>query len=436
MVLVQKSRDELISDYLFLAERIARKHQRKGDFDDLHSEACLGVIHAIDKYLTDPSAYQSLEGFVHQWVKGSILSALKQNNSGAYIPSSTYHQAQQDVSFDELVESGKSKRRAREILNARALGHTSSIFIQNDGEENSIQIEDREESIPDFCMADVKSLLKTYTTAKERHAISMTYGIGCDPMKTGKIADKLKITIPCVAKLIESAKQKINRVRECKVCGETFAGTLTYRIYCSENCFRLGQRRARVYWNEHGRVKRSEEREDFVCHTKDRKKGGSGFIKIAHCKTCGREMQVKSRENWKFCSKKCRVKHKYPEKTCKQCGVNFHRKPLKVNGRDQSKFCTYGCSVEWKRANSNLGEGECLVCGKPFLKNKRTSTFCSKKCAMKYRMKDAKLGEGRCLFCDSLFEKDKITRSFCSRKCYLLFCSKKQKERFQDIDIT
>ncbi len=448
------SRDDLILSHLHIAESVARKHQRKGDFDELYSEACLGIIYAVDRHLSLP--HPNLGGYVYMCADGHARNSLKQSKSGAHVPNNTYKLAQQDLTFDELVESGRSEERARQILNAGALNRTSSIFVQNnDGEDGLIQIEDREESLPDFCMADVKSLLNQHATTQERAAVKMKYGIGCDPMLPSQIAAELGVTASCVAKLIESATEKINRVRECDHCGDTFIRDFHHREYCSSDCYQEHRRQksiaecknckelflkthgrlfctdecglsfwsekykirgklvchcklcgkeflsnrtqghkkhtfcSKACWNEFCSCSIEQERPDFVERITGRKKGTARFIKTRPCKTCGKEMQVNSLGTRKiFCDEECRARHLHPAQTCQQCGRKFYRKI-------KAKFCTYECSLKFKRENTSLGWENCFVCDTPFKKRKETSAYCSVGCANRHRKmkKDALLSD-------------------------------------------
>jgi predicted nucleic acid-binding Zn ribbon protein len=91
-------------------------------------------------------------------------------------------------------------------------------------------------------------------------------------------------------------------------------------------------------------------------------------LEIKKCPVCGRNFVRKRSLKQKYCSIECRGKARRIYKKCLNCGKFFWAK------RKDAKFCSYDCSVTFRRAHMR----KCIVCGKPIKsKNKK---FCSYIC--------------------------------------------------------
>ena len=90
---------------------------------------------------------------------------------------------------------------------------------------------------------------------------------------------------------------------------------------------------------------------------------------------------------------------------CEHCGKD-------LEGAQQTRFCSTACwyaSRKWER------NGDCAVCGQPFVKKYREQVCCSRGCGNKYKSADR---EQVCPVCGAVFERPHgKSRTYCSRTC-------------------
>lgn len=105
---------------------------------------------------------------------------------------------------------------------------------------------------------------------------------------------------------------------------------------------------------------------------------------IVKCGCCGKEFQsaIRKGRTAKYCSKPCYWKawkgdhpelYKLPNRTCEECGKEFHP-------RDKEHGVRF-CSRECQRKNGTLKRTvKCIVCGKEFQRDNASERFCSQDC--------------------------------------------------------
>lgn len=109
---------------------------------------------------------------------------------------------------------------------------------------------------------------------------------------------------------------------------------------------------------------------------------------LVKCQWCGAEIlsDIRKGKTKKYCSKQCYWKawegdhpelYKLPNRICEECGKEFHPKD-KDHGK---RFCSREC----QRKNGRLKRTvNCIVCGKPFLRDNANERFCSQECFHEY----------------------------------------------------
>ncbi|MCC8013608.1 MAG: hypothetical protein LIO87_00280 [Eubacterium sp.] len=98
------------------------------------------------------------------------------------------------------------------------------------------------------------------------------------------------------------------------------------------------------------------------------------------CQHCGEEFKTHNQYS-KFCSDKCRKRHRIETAACEYCGKNLYKNGIEINSENyRAVFCSDECreKYKWKTVEENGLIGTCQHCGKRFIMHDSSAKFCSK----------------------------------------------------------
>ncbi len=156
------------------------------------------------------------------------------------------------------------------------------------------------------------------------------------------------------SKRCEQCEAKSLWRRDCRWCGKSYVGTAPY--YCSKICRKAASKKAR-------------------------------FTPIRFCEQCKKSYDArKHKDNKKYCSRECSVRHKRktPEySTCLVCGVVFKTRTRRTT-HDANKCCSRKCgakqSAVTRMRNPQVHEFRCVCCGDKAV-GRLGKKYCSRSCA-------------------------------------------------------
>lgn len=183
-----KARNKLVESNLKFAANIARNYKGLGlSYSDLIQEANAGLFRAADKF--EPERGNKFISYAVNWVRESILTALKKRNS---LPS---EELPTDYNELELIE---------DIVDFEDVEDDRSIFLDDAFIENEYDYEKEKD------IATIINLLLDILTPRERFVVCKYNGINEKKPKTlEEIGNELNLTKERVRQIHEKAMKKL-----------------------------------------------------------------------------------------------------------------------------------------------------------------------------------------------------------------------------------
>ena len=209
------SRDQLITKFLPLVEKLARKfstaQQASGvmTINDFIQEGNYGVVAGVDRIdwdtileAVDPE--KRLKSFLSKRIKGAIRRGIDSNRGSMRIPEHKLNEIRKDFGED---------RKAVELF-------FNSVFTSlDDGtpeqQAAAYNIPEVKTYNKDLLAAYIKSLMLQYLNHKEFHVLRLSYGLDCDKHSAKEIAEILGIKgSSSYVRISQLKKQAINKLIE------------------------------------------------------------------------------------------------------------------------------------------------------------------------------------------------------------------------------
>lgn len=218
-----EARKHLTRANLRLVVSIAKRYKNKGlSLQDLIQEGTVGLIKAVDKF--NPERGYKFSTYATWWIKQCIMRALAEKSRTVRLPvymnESLIHKlivaGDKRPALDEIAKSlGWTVEKVREVLKAEKHLVSLDATIYEDSDFSLLDTLSDERSVTpeDFASSQllkdsIKSALRNLRPLEQK-AMTLRFGIGCEPMTLDQTGSRMGLSKERVRQLELKAIKKL-----------------------------------------------------------------------------------------------------------------------------------------------------------------------------------------------------------------------------------